>query len=136
MNLFDRLIRIVPDWQPTVVVSVTILYLTLFPQPLGDDEIELFEGADKVVHAIMFGTLTAAMIFDRWHEGRPLTRKGALWCAAVAIAAGGLIELLQGAMGMGRGCDTADFAADAAGALIGALLCRGWTKRGLRRSKG
>ena len=48
-----------------MVVLIAIIYLTLFPQPLGENEVHLFEGADKIVHFIMFGGLTGTFIFDR-----------------------------------------------------------------------
>lgn len=124
----SRFLRIIPDYQATMAVTVTILYLTLFPQPLGDEEFPMFPGADKVVHAIMFGTLAGALIFDRWHEGRTLSWKGAVLCAIAATAAGGLIELLQQWMALGRGCDIYDFLADTAGALLAIPVTRKWWK--------
>lgn len=41
----------------------------------------------------------------------------------IVVLFGGAIELLQGAMAMGRGEDWADFMADAAGAVIGWIIC-------------
>ncbi len=53
-----------PSWILTIVVSLAILYLTLMPQPLPDDTPKLFPGADKVVHALMFGGLTFVILLD------------------------------------------------------------------------
>lgn len=53
-----------PSWILTIVVSLAILYLTLVPHPLPDDTPQLFPGADKVVHALMFGGLTFVILLD------------------------------------------------------------------------
>lgn len=114
----------------TAVVAGAILWLTLAPQPLPEADIPVFEGADKVVHGLMFGGLVFAMVFDRevWlmrHRLSPDFRKERYFIALfflLAVLAGGGIELLQGAMGAGRSCDGADFLADAAGAFLSALV--------------
>lgn len=114
----------------TAVVAGAILWLTLAPQPLPEADIPVFEGADKVVHGLMFGGLVFAMVFDRevWlmrHRLSPDSRKEKYFIALfflLAVLAGGGIELLQGAMGAGRSCDGADFLADAAGAFLSALV--------------
>lgn len=55
----------IPGYQPTVIVIALILFLTLLPRPLGEEDFQLFEGADKVVHFIMFGGLTGTFMYDR-----------------------------------------------------------------------
>lgn len=116
----------------SAVTFLIILWLTLIPHPLPADTPELFPGADKVVHALMFGGLVLTLVIDRelWCQ-RSYEDKGRLprrcryepWgFALIAIVIGGAIELLQGWMGLGRGCDVYDFVADIAGALIFALL--------------
>ena len=61
----------IPGYQPTVIVIALILFLTLLPRPLGEEDFQLFEGADKVVHFIMFGGLTGTFMYDRlMHLGR------------------------------------------------------------------
>ncbi len=40
----------IPPMLPTIVVTIVILYLTLFPDPVPSDVIPLFPYADKVVH--------------------------------------------------------------------------------------
>lgn len=121
-RLINGLYRIVPVWQPTAVVAVTILFLTIAPQPLGDEPPLLFEGADKVVHAMMFGALAGVIALDRLMSGR---RDGAtvltLIFAGTALA-GGIVELLQIGMGAGRSGDWADLVADIIGAALGTGL--------------
>jgi len=121
----------VPPGLFSAVVTLAILWLTLAPQPLPDNDVSLFEGADKVVHALMFGGLVFAMVVDRRllcdrrrDGGYKMKRQlPALLCmAAAATVFGGLIELFQGWMAMGRGCDPLDFLADAVGSVISAVV--------------
>lgn len=109
----------VPRWLMSVVVIAAIAYLTLVPSPLPEPPMPLFDGADKVVHGLMFLVLA-------WCLNRDLSRQKSLIISAAAFALatayGGLIEILQGAMQLGRSADVLDFAADAAGAIFGALI--------------
>jgi len=118
-----------PPWIPSILTVALILWLTLAPKPLGDNSPDLFPGADKVVHALMFAFLTGVLIVDyvrrrHWRSAPP----GIIWGSAAASAALGVaIEYAQEWMAIGRGFETADMAADAAGALLCALvwsLCR------------
>lgn len=129
MNNTTRLLRFArecPAWLLTTLVSGAILYLTLFPKPLGDNQIRLFDGADKVVHAIMFGALYCAVVIDLWlrrhrrglADGSFVGWPTACWVAVIASVAGGLIEVLQYAMGLGRGMELADWAADTIGVSV------------------
>ena len=58
-----------------MIVIAVILYATLNDNPLGADELPIFPGADKVIHAIMFGGLFSAISFDRFRDGRGMTVK-------------------------------------------------------------
>ena len=116
--------RIVRPWIATTLVVVAILYLTLWPDPVPDTGITLFEGVDKVVHAIMFGGLTLTLIFDS-----TLSEKGArpswcltLWFALISTIFGAAIEFMQRAMGLGRAFSWWDIVADAVVALVAVCL--------------
>ena len=118
------MLEALPSWILTIVVTLAILYLTLWPDPLPDDTPQLFPGADKVVHALMFGGLTLVLLIDRQRgmHWRPL-RKGFVWSVALVSAVfGAVIECLQWAMGLGRGFEIADIIADTVGSLLFALL--------------
>ena len=104
----------------TIVVSLVILYLTLVPQPLPEDTPTLFPGADKLVHAIMFGALAAAIVVDARRRGTAVCRDISVLAIVSASMAGGIIELVQWWMDAGRSGDTLDFAADVVGACLGA----------------
>lgn len=123
-TLIDKFLRYIPPYQPTMAVLIAVLYLTLLPQPLGEEEIFLFEGADKVVHFIMFGGLTGTYIFDRWRVGRTLTLRKALVCALCSALLGATVEYLQYAMQLGRaGNDIYDAIANTLGAFTAVPIC-------------
>lgn len=111
----------------SVIVFAAILWLTLAPQPLPDTEISLFEHADKVVHALMFGGMVFAMVFDvrLWcYRQRKVCddKKTVLMISIVVSIYGGVVELLQTAMCLGRGGDIVDFFADIIGVVMSVYL--------------
>ncbi|MCM1484476.1 MAG: GNAT family N-acetyltransferase [Muribaculaceae bacterium] len=122
-SIHDFLAR-VPDYIFTGLVCAAILAMTLLPVRGDIGGIRLFPHADKVVHFLMFGTLAAVWW---WEECR---RRGLakatihmLWLPVVAsIAIGGIVELLQDAMNMGRSAELADFIADSLGAICLPLI--------------
>ena len=128
----ERLRQCLSKWPPLVFTVITlgaILWLTLIPDPLGDDMPPLFPGADKIVHAIMFGGLTVMMLFDfqRKSEWRPTSWHIALAAAFFSLLIGVGVEIAQLTMDLGRGFEYADMAADAAGAFLFAIcwqLCQ------------
>lgn len=110
--------RRLPAWLLTVLTVGAVLWLTLAPQPLPDNDIPLFPGADKLVHAAMFGGVTLVLWADwRMTRHRPLAVWQTALCAVIAIALGGAIEIAQGTMNLGRSADFADFVADTIGSL-------------------
>lgn len=120
-----KIIDCIPPYQPTVAVLIAILYLTLLPQTFGEEDISLFDGADKVVHFIMFGGLTGTYIFDRFRISRPLHIRGALWVALCSSLIGVAVEYLQYAMQMGRtGNDIYDVIANTIGSICAVVVCR------------
>lgn len=126
MNKIKECLSGFPGWIFTVLTVLLILWLTLAPDPLGDDSPELFPGADKIVHGIMFGFLTVVALLDSQRKSGwlPASSLRITMTAVVATLFGIAIEFAQRAMEMGRGFETADMAADGTGALICALLWR------------
>lgn len=86
----------------------------------------LFPGSDKVVHAIMFGALTGAILLDNERRrGWKLSGRGFVAVAiVVGAAAGVVIEFVQDAMRLGRSFDVADMIADFVGAFLTGVLWR------------
>lgn len=112
----------IPAFLPTILVAIAIGYLTLWPDPLGDNPPRLFPHADKVVHALMFGGLAAAIVFDRCRRRASANRSTALSSALISLAAGIVVELLQATMDLGRSADWLDVVADAVGAFLFAFI--------------
>ncbi len=115
-----------PPWSLTLVTLILILWLTLSPKPLGDDPPELFPGADKIVHGLMFGFLLLMILVDR-KRSKGWKAVGFVFVAVSAILVillGVAIEEMQGMMELGRSYDVADIYADSAGTVAVAV---GWT---------
>lgn len=123
MKFFALFLRL-PRWVLSAVCLTAILYLTLFPKPLPDNDIQFWEHTDKLVHAIMFGALYVCCAIDIWrlHVRPPLRPSIALAMGVTTL--GGGIEILQQAMAMGRGGSYADFFADIIGIILAYLLMR------------
>ncbi|MDE6010877.1 MAG: hypothetical protein K2F87_05500 [Muribaculaceae bacterium] len=119
-----RIMRRVPRWILTAVCLGVILYLTLVPDPLGDEDLPWFPGADKLVHGIMFFGLTLCMLVDamRSRGWRRLSLPVISLISIIGMSAGIGIEYLQDAMGLGRGKEFGDMVADAFGAIVAGVL--------------
>lgn len=119
MERFRFLIGKIPVGVLSGLTVALILWLTLAPHPTGDLEMPLFPGADKVVHALMFGFLTFVILLEIMRHRKwamlplPLIAVVAFICALFGIG----IEFAQRAMGLGRSLEILDMLADAAGAM-------------------
>lgn len=119
MKILDK----IPRFLTSAVVTAGVLYLTLAPRPFGSVRIPLFEGADKVVHFMMFLAMAFAYHFDFRCGKKPVDEARLMGWIFVSLSAfGGLIELAQWKMRMGRSGDWYDLLADIAGAVYGIIL--------------
>lgn len=119
MKILDR----IPRFLTSAVVTAGVLYLTLAPRPFGSVRIPLFEGADKVVHFMMSFAMAFAYHFDFRRGKKPVDEARLMGWIFVSLSAfGGLIELAQWKMRMGRSGDWYDLLADIAGAVYGIIL--------------
>lgn len=119
MKILDR----IPRFLTSAVVTAGVLYLTLAPCPFGSVRIPLFEGADKVVHFMMFFAMAFAYHFDFRRGKKPVDEARLMGWIFVSLSTfGGLIELAQWKMRMGRSGDWYDLLADIAGAVYGIIL--------------
>ena len=129
-----KLINSLPAGALTVTVTAAVLYLTLVPDPVPDNNLKLFPGADKVVHGIMMAGIVWAATIDRArycarHKNSNPPKAPLTLYLVATILFGGVIELLQLAMDMGRGAEWADFAADSIGAFAAYIISRlSWQK--------
>lgn len=119
-NIMERL----PRWIFTIVCLAACLYLTLFPDPLPDNDIPLFPGADKVVHGVMFFGLSLCGIFDtlRLRRWRPVPLVAIALSCILSMGVGVGIEYMQRWMALGRGFEFADMVADGVGAVTAGAL--------------
>jgi hypothetical protein len=94
-----------------VAIAVIIATMSLLPsRHLPDVNV-----SDKIEHALAF------LLLAFWF-GSIVVRRDYLWLALAVLAFGGLIELVQGWMGLGRRADLLDLGADAIGIVGGLLL--------------
>lgn len=115
----------------SVLTVLAILWLTLAPDPLPDNELPMFPGADKICHGIMFGGLVFCMMLDRMRR-RDWRRDSVgfgLFAFIFSALFGVGIEYAQSYMALGRSFELWDMVADAAGALLTAVLWLLFQKR-------
>lgn len=112
------MLRFIRQWWPTAIVVCVILYATLNEDPVGADELPLIPHIDKLIHAVMFGGLFAALCFDYYRAGHALRTRAMLCFAAACVCAGILDEIAQTLMENGRSGEPADFAADCLGIAV------------------
>lgn len=115
-------------WWPTAAMITAILYLTLAPRVPHPDGLDMLQGIDKVVHALMMGTLTAVAAFDRHRAGLPASLKAVAALALWVMAFGVTTEILQDTITDARTADIADILADWTGTIAAATaylaICR------------
>lgn len=123
-RIIDSTLQRIPVWTLSALLIGAVLWLTLASKPLGDDAPKLFDGADKIAHALMFGVIAAAVMYD-WQRSGPRRCLSAAAIVVIAIGTalfGAATEWMQDAMHVGRSFEWGDMAADAAGALVAALI--------------
>ena len=91
-----------------------------------------FPHADKAVHALIFGLLAALTARALRAAGWGVRR--ALWTAVLAASLYGALDEWHQSFVPGRDADPRDWAADTAGALLGAALAVGLPRRRARAS--
>ncbi len=120
-----RFLLNLPPYLPSVLVLMLLFYLTLVPKPLPDVDIPILN-FDKVVHVIMMAGvyLTFAFDYTRRERQHKLSLSVILLFLVITVLLGGFVELAQGTELIHRGCDFADFIADAIGSMFGAVTAR------------
>ncbi len=115
--------RLLAYW-PTLIVIGVIIYATWLPHPLPNESIPAIPHIDKLIHAIMMGGLTGALMFDYYRISptrHPLTLRVTLAFTATAMAFCVIDETVQGLLPIGRPSDPIDLLADWAGCLVAHL---------------
>lgn len=99
----------------TFLIAVFIGVTTLTPPSEGGEPLPI---PDKLAHLIAFLVLVLPLGLASISYMR--------WLAPVALFYGGAIELIQPSFG--RSAEWADFAADAAGVILGLAICWLWAR--------
>lgn len=102
-------------WALTGICAAITLWFSFVAPPPGAD---LFEGADRIGHALAYFTTTLSFLFAAvWRPGRGVGRFPTLgrWFPLAAITGGAVIEILQG-MTASRTAEVFDLVAEAIGA--------------------
>lgn len=120
LSLIQKTLSFVPVGVSTASILVVIALLTLMPS--NDLPSISIPYLDKVVHLIMFGALSVAALFDSSRYFGHYSVRQLIICALFSSLVGGGIELLQQAMGLGRGAELADFVSDTIGSFLMPLL--------------
>lgn len=135
MKTITSILLVSPPYIFSLVILLAICWLTLVPKPLPDSDFQLFPGADKVAHFIMFGAFSGALFIDMMRaEKKRKPYLCALFAAGISIALGASVEYLQEAMCMGRSSEPGDVIADSLGAVCASLLFFIVDKNYFRRS--
>ena len=80
-----------------MVVVAAILYATLNSDPVGADDLPQIPHLDKLIHAIMFGGLFSAIMFDRMRSHCSDSLAIRIMIAAVCVVCGAVDEIAQNA---------------------------------------
>ncbi len=121
---------------PALIWVLVILFLTLAPGdafPVTPKFLDLFQ-PDKIVHLIMFSTLVVLLInaFDKQSKYPSFKKHYILIALLISIFLGGITEVLQGIMDIGRTASIYDFIANAIGSFLGYYIYTILRKRGVK----
>lgn len=126
-------LRRIPLYFFSALVVIAVLLLTCLPAPEFVEKVPAFPGADKLVHAIMFGGVVGAFVFDVLRrDAEALNHKKMVAFLAFALALGALTEFVQSLEAVKRSGDVYDFIADAIGAYVAYLIAPGICRKVLR----
>ena len=110
----------------SILVLALIAYISLDSDPFDANRIQLFPGADKVIHGIMYFTLSSVFCFDyiKQRNNRVIKFYCLCICALLAFIYSVLMEYLQGVMDLGRSASVLDAVANFIGAFMGLIFMK------------
>lgn len=117
-KLIPEVLQFLKRYWPTLTVVGVILYATLNDDPVSDMDLPAIPYLDKWIHAIMFGGLCGAWMFDLYRSGRELTLQLRLAVAGACLVAGVADEVLQRTVTEARTGEVLDWCADAVGIAV------------------
>ncbi len=130
-----QLLKSIPVGVLSALAIVLTAYFSLDPNPLGDNNIMLFAGADKVAHLLLYLLVTVLFITDYAKYKLPhhtkLNLELMFMCCAMLL--GLLMEVGQLVLSNGRIYDVIDLAANCVGAFAGFAYMHWWGLHRFRR---
>lgn len=106
----------------SILCSVLIFILSTMPSDtVKEDSWYSFEHADKIVHLIMYMSLSLMVLSDYYKKNNPTIVKY-IMVFVFAATYGGTIEILQGTIFETRSADIYDFVVNVIGAISGCLI--------------
>ncbi len=123
-----KLIKSIPAGIASALTCLLIAYLSLDPNPLDINDVPLFPGSDKLLHAIMYCCATVVFLLDYAKSRLPHHTKinNEVAITAATMVFGFVMEILQLVMRMGRSYDMLDVVANCIGAAMGFVAVRYW----------
>lgn len=115
---------------PAVAMTVVIPFLSLLPAPCFrgvESALPPIHGLDKIVHALLYATWTAAYL-HAVPTAQRTTSRIVLPIALAATLYGAVMEICQKALTSTRCLDPFDALANAVGAFASALLAYVWAR--------
>ena len=118
--IIDRIDKILKRYPLSLIVLVTIIYLSFFKPPKS--VISDIDNIDKVAHLLMYGGFCSVLWFEYFLTHLRFNRRNIFYGAIVApIIFSGAIEILQEMLTRYRGGDWMDFLFNSIG-VIGAAI--------------
>lgn len=119
----------IKSYWPSLLTLAVILYATLWPDPEVPETVFLFPHVDKLIHAIMFGGLFGAIVFDTRRRNRRMGLRPCNVSQSTLLRIGLILlifsvvdEFLQKALTTTRSADIWDIMADWGGILIAFII--------------
>lgn len=120
--------RLTKDFYPGLIVSICIMVLMGLPGNYFPEVVSFWDwlGPDKIVHFIVFGTLSFSMLWGYRekiiYKNTKIKKKPYLLTLLLSISYGCLTELLQKYVFINRYGSIYDFIADAIGCVLGVIV--------------
>lgn len=116
-----NLFKAIPVGVMSVLMILLVSYLSLDPDPLGKQELQLFAGADKVGHFLLYLVTACVFISDyaKFKLPHHTTLNLELLFMCCAMLLGLLMEIGQLILSNGRTYDVIDLVANCLGAATG-----------------
>ena len=96
--------------------TLIVIVLSLLPKSaINEDRIRLFEGADKIIHFLMYFILMSIWYYAGKKISKKKRRRFIIIGVVFGIFLGIILEILQNYLDIGRSFDTFDIVADITG---------------------